>query len=128
MFRNSDLRRVQFYFDGHLEAPYEAECSLSADRLELRVMVRDPDNDALVVSSGSWTFNPRLDRSVKQPSDEEVLDIVRAHARICSEYPAKKAADAAEKAERDAQAAAIKAAKDAEDAARAAAEAPPAED
>ena len=121
MFRPSDVRRVQAAFQAALPAPYEATITLSPDRLELIVTVADPDEPQLVVSSGIWTHDPRALKGSKQPDDAEIAEIAAMNIAICTEYPAKKAADAAEKAARDARIAANLEARqaDAEDRAKA---------
>lgn len=106
MFRPSDVRRVQAAFDAGLDAPYEAEVQLENMRKTLRVVIMDPDEPALPVAQTVWWFDDGADKSVKQPSDAELGAIVGQHIRICTDYPARKAAQAIETAERKAREAA----------------------
>lgn len=113
MFRPSDARRVQAAFDTDLLPPYEAELTIEDDRKTLRVVVKDPDDPALTVAQAVWWHDPKAVHT-KQPADGELGVIVHAIMVACSEYPAKKAADAEAQAEKEARQAALAAAKAAE--------------
>lgn len=86
MFRPSDQRRVQAACDAGLPPPYEARVTLSDDRLTLSVAITDPDDEALPVAQASWIYEPLLKYREKQPSDEEVAQIVTSLAQACSDH------------------------------------------
>jgi hypothetical protein len=95
MFRPSDVRRVQAAFDAALDPPYEAEIQLNEARTAMRAIVMDPDDPALAVVQVVWEFDDDKRRDVKQPSDTELAYHIEAHRQICTEYPARKAAEQA---------------------------------
>lgn len=114
MFRPSDVRRVQAAYDAALDPPYEAQVQLENMRKTMRVIIMDPDDQQLPVAQAVWWFDTDAPRTVKQPADAEVAATAASHKRVCTDYPAFKAASAAEKAERDAREAANMAARQAD--------------
>lgn len=103
MFRSSDERRVQAIFDAGLPPPYEAEIAMSGERRAMKVFIRDPDQPELIVAAAEWWFDDGLPRNIKQPADKEIESILSAHVQACTEWPARKAAEAVENAEKQAR-------------------------
>lgn len=122
MFRPADVRRVQKAFDLALDPPYDAEVRLENERRTMRVVIMDPDDSSLPVAQAVWWFNPDAMKGSKQPLDNEVAAIADEMNRVCTDYPARKAAEAVERAEREARQAANLAARKADAEAQAAQE------
>lgn len=113
MFRPSDARRVQAAFDTDLIPPYEAVVTLEADFASMRAVIADPLDPNLTVAQAIWWHDANA-ISEKQPAEAEIGVVVHSMMVACSEYPARKAAEAIETAEREARQAALMAAKQAE--------------
>lgn len=92
MFMPSDQRRVRAAFDGALPQPYEADITMGEGRKSIRVSVLDPDDETLFVAQATWLFEEPRPANRKQPSDEELAEIVKAFITICNDHAAAKAA------------------------------------
>lgn len=100
-FRQADVRRLQTMFDAAVEQPFEAEVTLTADRMHIAVAIKDPDDLRLTVANCQFDYDTHKTKAREvQPSDYEVGRICESFQAACEGYPAAKASAAAETAAR----------------------------
>lgn len=87
MFRASDVRRVQMALDTALPPPYEGTITLDDTRRTLKIVILDPDNEALTVAQTAFAFQDgKFWKGKLQPPQDELDSMATRLAQICAAY------------------------------------------